>query len=746
MRTRFFGMAAALLLVSSGATAQEQTAAQEPSQQIAAPAAQRDVPAGAPATTVNEFGTLNQIDFGVRATAFDTGSDRARFQRFRDVRDGLTLDRFRFSKATDVYLLDLQADHLGYRDQRLFGSYNNYGRVKASFEWNQTPLFYSRDTRTLYSSSAPGVLTLPDSLQSALQNKTGTLTALIGGAGAFDLRSQRDEAKFNLVYSANRFVDVTFDLRNLDRNGSQAYGAGFGFSNAIELAVPIDTRTTELGAGLEWSNQQAFARLDYLGSFFRNHVPTLMWDNPLRLTDSATAGPAAGRLALWPNSDSNAVSASGSVKLPARSRATAYLSIGNLTQNDPLIPYTTNSALASPALSRPTADLVARVTSMNYTATSRPTNSVWVSARYRQYRYDNRSTPFFVAQSVNYDTSAFTLNENTPLLGYTRHTFDGDVSFTPFTFVALRAGYTREDIDRSFRIVEQTTEDTGRLSVDLTGVAWVTLRGIYEIGNRRGSAVNGLELLAIGEQPALRQFDIADRDHRRVTGIVTVTPIAMLSFNGSLSVGKETYPGTVFGLRDNDNHVYSVGVDVVPGDLVNFGVTYGWEKYTALQASRTANPLPANTVAYLNDPTQQFNDPRRNWTDSSADTVRTFNASMELLKPIPKTEVTVGYDYSRARSTYVYALAPNAVVAEPSQLPAVVNALQRGTVDVRYFVTRRIAVGGVYWYDKYSVDDFALGPTASLAVPTASPTLMLLGNFYRPYAAHTFTARLTYLW
>jgi hypothetical protein len=37
----------------------------------------------------------------------------------------------------------------------------------------------------------------------------------------------------------------------------------------------------------------------------------------------------------------------------------------------------------------------------------------------------------------------------------------------------------------------------------------------------------------------------------------------------------------------------------------------------------------------------------------------------------------------------------------------------------------------VYWFDKYSVNDFALSPVTSLAQPaTGTPTLMMLGYFY----------------
>ena len=302
-------------------------------------------------------------------------------------------------------------------------------------------------------------------------------------------------------------------------------------------------------------------------------------------------------------------------------------------------------------------------------------------------------------------------------------------------------------MDRTHRIVEKTTEDIGRASVDLTGLGWLTVRGVFEHSKRVGSAVDTLELLSIGEQPSLRQYDISDRNQNRFNAIVQITPLSQFSVNASAGIGTQEYPGTNFGLRNNDNHVYSVGFDFVPSDRVSLGASYGYEKYTALQVSRTANPLPANTLAFLNDPTQQFNDPRRDWTDDSADRVRTVTASLDLIKLLPKIDIKFAYDYSRAESTYTYGLAADTVIAAPLQLAPVVNALQRGTMDGRYFVSRRVAVGLVYWFDKYRVDDFALSPVASLAQPaTAAPTLMMLGYFYRPYTANSLMARLTYLW
>jgi MtrB/PioB family decaheme-associated outer membrane protein len=729
-------MVAALLLVGAGARAQESASAQQ------------DVVKSSGAGAVPDVDLANQIDFGVRGTSFASGSDQARFNRYQDLRDGGFLDKLRYGKSTEQYRFNVQADHVGYRDQRFSGFYNNYGKVKASFEWNQMPIDFSQTTRTLYDTSTPGNLTLADSIQSGIQNKTLTLPNAVKGANVFDLQSRRDVANFNLVYTATKHLDLNVTMKNTHKDGSQPWSGSFGISGAVatELPVPIDHRTTDIGSSVEYSSNRGFARLAYDGSFFRNNITTLTWDNPSRVADSATAGPVQGRMSLWPNTNMNTFSVNGGLNLPGRSHATAYLSAGTLSNNDALLPFTVNSLIASPALDRTTAEVKARVTAMNYTFTSRPVNDLFFSARYRQYEFDNQTPLFTVTNGVNYDTAIVALNKETEPAGYTRHTFDGDASYSPFKYVGFRAGYTREQINRTFRIVEDTTEDTGRASIDLTGFSYVTVRGVYEHSKRAGSAVDGLELLSIGEQPLLRQFDISDRNQDRFNMILQITPISQFSINGSAGILKQDYPGAYFGLQNAQNRNYTIGFDLTPVEQVSFGAMFGSEKNTSLQASRTSNPLTANTVAYLNDPTQTFNDARRDWNDNAADNVRTVNATLDFLKVIPKTDIKLGYDYDRSSANYVYGLAANTTIAAPVQLPAVVNERQRGTVDGRYSVTRHLALGLVYWYDKYTVNDFALQPQTSLALPTTTPALMQIGYYYQPYTANTVMGRITYLW
>jgi hypothetical protein len=211
-----------------------------------------------------------------------------------------------------------------------------------------------------------------------------------------------------------------------------------------------------------------------------------------------------------------------------------------------------------------------------------------------------------------------------------------------------------------------------------------------------------------------------------------VTPMSQLSFNASISAGREDRPATAFGLRSNDNTSYSVGFDFVPRDRVSLGLNYTYESYEALQGSREANPGA------------QFNDPTRDWTTDGSDKVHTLTASADLLKAIPKTDIRLAYDYSRAQSVYVYGLAPNTTLPPVVQLPPVLNELQRGTADVRYHLTPHVAVGLAYWFDKYDVNDFALGPATLNTL--AQPSFLVLGYVFRPYTAQTVMGRVTYLW
>lgn len=691
----------------------------------------------------------NQIGLGYRATMFGENSDRARFQRFSDFRSGPTVDLLRFVKRNELYAFRFNGDRIGYRDQSFSGSYNRFGTFKALMRFDQIPLFYSDSTRTLYASPEPGVLVLDDGIQRGVENKKLKLVDAVKNASRFDLRSGRTVFDLKLEYILTPGVTYAVTVRDTRVKGSQPWGTSFGFALANEVPLPIDRRTTDLDAGVELSNNRAYVRFGYDGSFFRNDIPTLVWDNPLRITDSPTAGPSRGRESLWPDTNRNTVSVTGGLKLPAHSYATAFVSVGQLSNNNPLIPFTVNSALPVIPLTRNMSEVSARVLAMNYAFTSRPTSWLAVNTRYRQYGLDNRTAPFEVIRSVSYDTTVTTRNKKSEPLSFSRHTLETGVTVSPFSYLGFGVGFTREVVEQTHRTPEGSTENTGQASIDLTGISWLSLRGVVEHAVRTGHSFDGMELFAFGNQPSLRQFDISDRTKDRYSLLAVVTPIPQFSVNASWGTGRENYPATdtrtIFGLRSNSNRSRSFGFDVTPIDRITFGANYGYDRYDAFQVSRSANPLPAG--GSLTDPGQQFNDPRRDWTNDSADTTRTVDASVGLTVT-SKIDVILGYGDVRSKSTYVYGLAPNTVLAIPVQLPAITNRLRQKTIDGRYAATEHVSLGLTYRFDQYEAEDFAFNPRNDLAEPARAATqnYLMLGYFQRPYKANVLSGHLIYQW
>lgn len=671
------------------------------------------------------------LDLGLRFT--NISGDEARFQRFRDLGDGEFIERFRFDRQGDRWFLDLSADHAGRLDQRYEAGFQHSDRLKVSFEWDQIPLFISRDTRTFFSQAQPGVLRVADFIQQGIQNGTVQLSGVALQGALFDTKSRRDIARLKLRYSPRSDIDVKLDLTDTRRDGTTPLGTLFSSSNIVELAAPVDTRTTEVASGVEWTGSRGSARVGYDGSWFDNRVPTLVWDNPLRFTDSATAS-SQGRYALPPDSTLHAVTAVGGVKLPAHSRMSAGATVGAWRQDSALLPFTINTALATIPLDRVTTDGEVRTLAMNYNFTSRPSRYVWLNARLRYYDFDNRTPEFHLQKRVAYDSSvsASPVGSTEPL-AYTRHNFDLDTSLTPLSFSAISVGYSRDGTDRKHRIFERTTEDTFRASLDSTAPGWLTMRAIVERSRRTGTGFDQAALTSISEQPAMRHFDIADRDRNRVTGLVQIAPIPMIGLTASAAIGHDDYRNSGFGLRDSKSRAYSTTLDLTSGEAVTAGLSYSYERYTTLQNSRNASPGV------------QFDDPTRNWGNDFADKIHTVTTNVNLLRLPRRSELRLAYDFTRSRATYVYVLPAGSTLTTPDQLPPILNEIHTGTAEHRTALTDRVAIGFIYRYERYDVDDFQLGPGPRIDTLT-QPGGVLLGYVYRPYTASSGWVRLMVNW
>jgi MtrB/PioB family decaheme-associated outer membrane protein len=763
MRTHICGslLTAAAVLVAAEALAQ-----------TTAPTVQ---PTAAPATTSSA--TWGFVDLGGRGT--DKTGDGARYERYRDLGDGLFMESIGFGRDGAKWVFDVRGQHVGRRDQRFTASAVNPGRFNAWASWDQIPMLMSNSTRTLFSTTSPGVLEIDNALQTQVQTSINALPGVFAAnSRQFETRSRRHVFETGFRLHATDALTFKAQASRTSREGSIPYGGSFGHSSLVEMPAPVNHTLNDVEGNAEFARGAWLLRGGVAGSWFTNEVTQLAFDSPFRVTDTSST-PARGRLSLAPSNSYLSANGMASVKLPGRSRATAYLSVGRLKDaGDPLMPQTINSATTPAALTRTSVGGEARTTSVNLSFVTRPVRNVEFSTRFRTYEYDNRTPEFALTQRVAYDNApgAATMSSlgggssssvHSEPFGVTRHQFDADAGVNLVAGFRAGVGYTRLAEDRAHRVIEANTDNTVRVTLDAVGHSMFSVRGKYEHGQRRGEATDEAmrELFRIGEQPDIRHFDVAARDRDRVTVLGSFTPTSNLSFSASLAAGKDDYIESVFGLRDNKHRVYGVGVDFTPVERVALTASYSFERYQALSRSRQANPPAANaTFSYETfrilsaqaSPGVQVADAGRNWATDALDRAHGVVLGLEIAQIGGKVDVAVNYDFSRARANYNYitgAVADRTLPEEvivtstlptPTQLPPTFSQLHRGTFDAVYALTSRIGIGVSAWHERYRVNDFTLDDEATPNLARGS--VLLLGYLYRPYTATTVWGRLFYKW
>ena len=104
---------------------------------------------------------------------------------------------------------------------------------------------------------------------------------------------------------------------------------------------------------------------------------------------------------------------------------------------------------------------------------------------------------------------------------------------------------------------------------------------------------------------------------------------------------------------------------------------------------------------------------------------------------------------AKGKAAYVYGLPPDSTAFTPPaslvQLAPMRNRIIDGRADVEYYIRTNIALGVVYWYEAYRVNDFSLNPITINTLNIGTATIYS-GYLYLPYTAHTAWLKVSYLW
>ena len=588
---------------------------------------------------------------------------------------------------------DLSAADLGLSSRTVGLEGGTQGRYELHLNYWQLQHAISDTARTPFIGSGTTSLRLPSGWLPA--GVTSAMTALEGSLHGVDLET--DRKRFDLGGSMTRVQHWSFavNVRHEQKSGTRGAGGTFVFNDA-QLPLPVDYRTDQIDAAAAYHAAGFQARIAYYGSIFDNGDKALLWENPyLPLTSGGTTG----QLALAPANQFHQLLLATGYQISARTRVTADVAAGRMTQDDAFLPYTVNASLASQPLPRRSLDGRVDTLTGALRLNTTPSDKLRINA---SLAYDDRNnrTPATVYEWVSTDSGLAQPRSNLPY-SVSRTVASLDGSYALAQALRLYAGCKFDEHERDFQEVVHTRDEScwGKASVSATDFADLSL--VWTHAQRTSSGYDPNPDATALQNPLMRLYNLANRDRDEVKLRIDLAPGERFQIGLDGSAAWDTYYQSVIGLRDARS--WAAAVDCA--------WTFSAKLSATCYLSREQLESRQANAALLA--------PAPLWFGSSTDTIDTAGLGLEYRA---HDKLAFGLDCTYARSTGEIAIR-SAAVGFPDLTTRLTSARLHADFSPRARLTLRLS----YWYEKYQSEDWALdGVTPStvgnvLALGQASP-------------------------
>ena len=649
------------------------------------------------------------------------------FNTYRDIRNSLIIPRADlfmenvfgtknyFSLQTASNGLAFEGNSL-IRDNTILATYGQLGTYKLQFRWDQTPHIYSGTTRTLFYESSPGVLKFAGDrapLQAAniaatAVAFTNALTPQVPNVSLDVQRNIRRNARFLASWDIKPEWNVSLLYTREGQDGSRPLGMCFGNNPSCvwaEIPESLDYTTNTVKATTELGHKDWGLLLGYSHQSFVNNVQNLLVDNPFSNGTNSETITSNGQISLYPNNQMQDFQVAGALH-HGKLHAMTSITPGWQTQNEPFVPYTTNSFLLNrtgPAAAIPlpasSLDGKRQTLAMNYTLQYNATKNLELTAKYRHFDFNNNTeerqfNPYVGDLSAEVALAGPSGQEVRGIVGingvvdahcqgvcneiFAFNTRDIDLGGTYFFSKksSAKVEYGRQWFNRHERDVSQTIEDSIKVAFDLKPIDGLTLRltGIHQ--NREPQDADYEWALIPGTQrpdegfrsrkraDLLAQYDVTSRlsvsgffgttqdnfNHR--SRLTSLTPLGDVSLITAPRVAPTPIYGPyyVFGLLNNFAWNAGGDFDLLIGENVTFFGEYSRERNTNRMVSRQRS---RNTASQLGCPSvvgPEDCDPINDWMTASKDIIDSYFVGFDLL-PNKKFQINLYYGLSATKST-----------------------------------------------------------------------------------------------
>lgn len=603
------------------------------------------------------------------------------------------------------YYTDLYVEDLGLESRSLSLEGGRQGRYVYRFAYDNLPHFIDGATRTPFIGTDN--LRLPADWVSA--GSTSGMSGLPAALRDVDLFRKRETVALGFGFIQSSAWEYTADYQRQVRSGVDSIGGSF-LNIATLLPMPVDYVTDQVDLGVAFSADKLQVKIAYYGSFFKNEHDTLTWENPFT---ALVPGADTGQLALAPDNDFHQVSVSTAWQLGVVTRLNAAVATGEMTQNETFAAATINADLGPVPL--PRSSLNGEVDTLNYhlRLTTRPLHRLDVRFEHRYSERDN-NTPVEIYRQVDADIFLSGLRANIPY-SFERGTTEVSAAYRLPGDIKLAAGVEQDTHERTFQDVSEIEEDSqwGEVSAYLWGMLDVRFKLAHE--SRDASAHDPFGDIAAQENPALRKFNLADRERDLSRAYVAVSPLTWLSIGLTADITEDEYSDSQIGLTGAEQNSYAVDVSIAPAQHVYIYLFGAYDE------------IDSNMAGSSNFSTA-------NWFARQRDIVHTATAGVELDNLFEN--VSLGIDYTRSRSRGKIALVPEPAIP----FPDLKTRLNSARLYVKYALKKHLVLRFDYYKERYDTEDWALD---SVAVDTV-PTLLTLGQMSPDYNVTVLGTALEY--
>ena len=586
------------------------------------------------------------------------------------------------------------AEDLGTRSRVLNISAGKPGKYEVALGYRELPYRLFDSTDTVFSAPAPGVLTLPSNWVAA--GTTDGFTALGSSLAAINIEKDRQILEIGANYLPTRKVKLYADYSRQQRDGVNVM-AGAWFTQSALLPRPVDDYTDQINAGVRFSVGPVNLGLAYFGSFYRNKVDALTWDNPF----TASPGAEQGRLALEPDNDFQQFSLTGIYRTMTYNTVVAFsTALGRGTQNTAFLPYTVNPTL--PVLALPSASLDGEVDTGNYalTITSRPHKRASIKLAYRYDERDNQ-TPVSTWSRVITDTFPGGATEANVPYSFERTRLNLSASVKLLDSVNVSGGYDRKEFDRDYQEVANQTEDTGWGKVRWRPNSFVeaSLRG--GASRREIDRYNTDIAIIYGQNPLMRKYNLAYRYREFAEMVVSASlPQKPISIGVTYLWADDSYSESQLGITDGEENRMNVDVSWALSDASSIYVSAGSEQIDANQLGSEASAGPL-------------------WQAMHEDEFTHYGGGFRIAGLSEKMDLTL--DYTRSDGETAIRLSGQTV--SPVPLPNLESTMDSLRLSLNYNLSERMDWNVGVRYERFETADWALDGVQ----PDTIPVVLTMG-------------------